>query len=1078
MYKYIFLGLSFFLFIGCHSVASKVDSNDKIVYQTHSAQAYSIMNNTKENEINSIIQKILPVFDTRFKDKIEELAVDSNHQISNDAKNLLKKNMLLKLTNESKNQIREKVDAKLANIYSNLEPHTDLNDNQIYKSQITEAVEEYFQNEFTSSNIESIMEKNADNIESDMLNTDNSSAQNNLMLQGTSSSLSYSVLDNAQKTQEFNNYMTSLFGQKYTPEGYTTNGGSIDGGSLHGSVRIMNSLSDDGNLVINEPSYENGKLKITTTEKNFNEYFGTNNKKIRFATSADINGSGEDVLVVVLCDPNSNRNTSNFYKIGGKEQYYNWERIFQRDDIDCHHITDMVAGDFDGDGKDEIAISSSSDGVYIYDDETSNFTIINKFDTDEKKSRSYRLAAGNVANKSYEDLAVLVQNHSNSTSKAYLFELSGIVYDSNNSVKNDHTLYTLNEQEFSNVVQGDVIISDLESAGRLKMYVLEMTTEEEKKKFQYDDWKENHKGTFAFDNDWCTYRGYYKNHFKLWSADRYIPSASKSSGFSEVGNITVTNRISKSLVSGSCKDSSKIDLTNSSKGRYGYLFSKNKKIEAIGYKQNDSNKSSKVSIIDLNGLPIKYEFFRDKLNYEVSDQLYKLSYYSANSKNSKKPNIDDNHYKYEDLSISDYNYVNSYIQAPKNNHKSYYHHNSKTANVSKKYGNRNSNAVTRSVTTNKNGKNIVSDGSSYANESLVLRYKRHQTLYTDPQVLVYLSAPPVKAGQSTTFEFHTQKCKSKGTEDSKSNGFTGGLSVQFGAAVDIPLVSQDDILVGVSTEFDWSKDISHYTSNSKCIDATSTTTSDYTDKTNLKSSDHVLLKSEIIDSYVYEVIKDLNNPSNKGKELTINVTRKRKNGKKDSYQIWKTVDGYYEILKNNNRKPYVDFKSIITHKPGYFNTYLDFDAYTSYATDKKNSNDENISYFDFYETDSYQIQEDGININSVEYSISSTIGTTITESKSLAVSIVSEVEASGGAVIQAKSVTDIEAGWTHSDTIAVNTETSDSKSYCFSAKVETTDENSSETYSYGVFTYYVASLNDDKNVTKGHPIQIIDFYRE
>jgi len=1077
MYRNTLLSLALVFFIGCKGDNSSNDpqnnsiTNDdsKVVYEIYSSSAYSTHHNTKEDEIDKIVQELLPQFDVQFQEKIEETVSTYNHSISDDAKILLKNNMLVQLVNESKNQIRDEVGVELADVHNSLEAHSDLSDNQIYHFQIEESVQEYFKNEFTSTHVQPLMEKIADEIESSMLILEDASTQSRSISRRESSGESHQTLDNAQKTQDFNDYMTNLFGT-YKAEGITTNGGGIDGGSLHGLARVTNSLSEDGMLTINEPSYKDGELEITTWEKDFKENFGDSNSKIKFTTSADINGDGEDVLVVALCVPNSTGDIADFYKIGNKDQFYDWEHIFKTNKINCHNITDMVAGDFDGDGKDEIAIGSSSDGVYIYDDATAGFAQMSSFNTGEDSSLSYRLAAGNVANKSYDDLAVLVQNNSESSSEAYLFEMSGMVYDSNNSIEHDYNLYTLNKQEFSDVAQGDVIISDLESSGRLKMYVLEMTTEEEKDKFTGDEWKENHKGFLAYDNHWCTYYGYYKNNFELWSADEHTINPTDDSAtpqaLNNVGSISVTNRISKSYNDG-CKDSSEIDLTNSSDGKYGYLFSKNNKIEAVGYEQNSSNESE-VSIIDLNGLPIKYNYFVETLNFEVSDQLYKASYYSANSKDAHKPNVDDNDYVYEDLYDSDYNYINSYIQTP--NHDSYYHHNTHTANVSNKYGNRNNIAVTRSVETNEKGDGVVKNASTYPNDSMVLKYKRHQTLYTDPQVLMYLSAPPAMVGQNTIFEYKTQACDTVGTEDTKSNGFTSGLSVQLGAAVDIPLVSQDDILIGVSTEFNWSKDVSNYTSSSKCVEVS------YESKS--EKGDHVLIQSEIVDSYVYEVIKDLNNPDNVGEELTINVTRKKVTGTHSDYKILKTVDEYYAILDSNNREPYVDFKSLITHTAGDLGTYMDYTSYASSLRTKHNSKDKDLSYFNFYETDSYQVQADGENISKVEYSISSTTGSTISTSTSLEVSIVSEVEASGGAVVQAKSVADIKAGWTHSDTIAYNVESSNTKSYGFSAEGESTDADTSKIYNFGAFTYYISSLTDSKDENKGRPIQIIDFYIE
>ncbi len=796
-----------------------------------------------------------------------------------------------------------------------------------------------------------------------------------------------------------------------------------------------------------------------------------------------MDGDGYASLIVATC--NQSTNDTHFYEIGSRKNNYEVELIFQvSQKIDCANISDMVAGDFDGDGKDELAVGSNF-GVHIFDDSENSYAFMTKHveQTGYSTSNVYRLAAKNIVGKSYDDLGVVVYNSSENSkfrTKAYLFEMNGMEYKPSGEIVRDYRFFTFNIHNLDFTTPADIFMDDIENIGRSKMYVIQLSSEEESQKYDVDEWKERHDKDgigFESDNHWCTYRGYYKNYVDLWSVDSSPtnPDAYNIEALNKVGQVAIVNRISKSFEKGvgACKDSDEIYLTQANIGysdqdAYGHIFSITKSIDAVSYRSTLDD----VFKFKLNGIPLSYSNFQLGGDFEVSS-LYSNSYYSANSADSVKPTLKDNNYSYEDISSSNYNYINSFIEDIDND--SYFTHNSDIAIPYHHHGNRGSSKIGSLYSLGGGEYQIKYGAYSYPNDSLIMRYVRHNVLYTDPQVLLYLSAPPVKAGQKSTFTYSTGSCDEESEKDSKSNGFTSGFSMLFGMDVDIPLVNQDDVLGGFSTKYKWSRDRTNFSSSSKCINTDYTSSSDYTDDTSLHANDLVKIRSEVIDSYVYEIVDDLNNPDNIGKEMTVNDTREEKLGTTSYYTIWKTVDDYYDILEANNKEPYVDFRSLITHNAGEINSYMSYSDYEATISNRENRTVDGYKYNDFFATNDYQVQQNDLSdVTAVGYSITNKNGDSVTDGSSYSFAFKTKIKAAGGFIIQVASEGVLELGWTTSSKVTYSSSHSDKASYKFKASGATTQEDTSGVYKYGAFTYSLVKSADEED--KGHAVQVIDFY--
>lgn len=1085
----------FTFFSGCNDDGTISSATAK--HDIRSSQAYATHQTSIDKEINLLFQEVLPSYKSYFNQKIDE-SISSPNDISGGARDLLLKSMLDNFKSDSIEELRKDIEAELGEEYTLLheelgfheEEGMELGISESEEEKIKKLVKDYFESKFTEGYVESLLSPIAEKVADSILNT--TSPEPTLLLQSTAQT-DNKVVRNAEEVNSFNNFMHDLFDDYDENETGNNHGGSIDSSIIHGIDRVTNTFTfnkvplrvSEGNKIsthyvwqytINEPHYENGELKIDTNIKNYTENPFDGNI-IKASTSADMDGDGYESLIIATC--NKNDLGTYFYELGSRKDNYEMKLLFNKfGQIDCKHISDMVAGDFDGDGKDELAVASSY-GVHVFDDEQNNFNYMTKHveETGYDTGNTYRLVSKNVAGKSYDDLGVVAYNsHSSSTfkAKAYLFEMSGMEYEANGDIHRDYNLYTLNSQQLNFSTPADVVMDDLEGIGRAKMYVIQLTDKEEKKKYDADEWKERHDQSgigFEPDNHWCTYRGYYKNHLELWSVDSSPdnPDGTNVQPLNKVGRVSIINRISKTLkrTGGSCKDSEDIFLTKANDGysdddSYGHLFSVKEKIDAISYRKSHND----PYIIVLNGLPLSYSDFEVDGNYEVSG-LYNHHYYSANSKDSTKPSLPKTNYEYEDLSQSDHNYINTYIEEIK--HDSYFEDNAKTNYPAHKYGNRDDSDAKGqgSIYSLGGGKNEIKYNlMTYPNDSLIMKYVKHNVLYTDPQVLLYLSAPPVKAGQKATFTYSNGSCDTTSKKDSKSHGFTSGFSFLVGVSVDIPFINHDDVLAGFSAKYKWSREKSHFSSSSKCVEISDTSTSDYSDDTNLIAKDKVKIRSEIIDSYVYKIVDDLNDETNIGKEVTVNDTRTDGYGKKSHYHIWKNVDEYYDILGANNREPYIDFRSIITHTPGEIQTYKDIDNYQTISDD--------YTYSDFFATDDYQVQQDGnANTESVGYSISSKNGNSTTDGNSFAFSIKSKVKAAGGVVIQAKSEGTLDVGWTTANKTTYSSSHTDKASYKFKAS-GATPEDTKGIYSYGAYTYSINKKEDGED--KGQSVQIIDFY--
>jgi len=1064
------------IFAGCNSTDDSSDSSTGLSFDNLSAQSYSLYQKSIDEEADRYINTLLSKYKAQFLQQISDAAKTSGYTLSDEETNFVLDSLVFDFKHYLKQDILKDINKNLKKKYEdtlnelNLKESEEVVLSDFEKNLIREIALNYFDEQpVLDEEIDSIAKESSDKYLKPS-QTQSKSAR-------AATSTASPQLSSAKDTVKFNKLMNSLFGS-YKPEKGNNVGGGIDGGAIHGDNRVTNELKEN-TLYINEPSYDNGELKIKESTKDV-----TFQGKRELSTSADLNGDGFESLVVESCD----NGTLYFQEISSKVDNYATKTLFKLENQKCGTTTDFVSGDFDGDSKDELALGTNS-GVFIYDDADHGFAQITNFkkDTGYSSDNVYRLASGNVADKTYDDLGVVVYNSDeDSTFKAmaYLFEMSGMKYLEDNNVSYDYTLYTLNEQELDYTTAADVAIGDFELYAKLKMYVLQMSDKQEHETYGPDKWKERHDASgigIALDNHWCTYRAYYKNHMALYSVDNFPidPTSSSPEGMFKVGESDITNRISSTYVKPAfgCDDKSDINILKD--GSHGILFSKNNPIQLTAYKRNTAKKGE-LSILDLNGVPLSAQVFSAGNDYEISG-LYDKKYYSPGSPDLKRPNLSDDNYEYEykNFDTFGYNYVNTYVESPK--HDSYFNQHSDQDIPSDEYGNRGDDSLynQRFVFSKGDDKQKVISHPTYYNDSLVMLYRAHTIFYSDPQTVVYMSAPPVKAGQVTSFTYSTGECSTTQIKESSSNGFTAGAGVLFGALLGgsaLGATATIETLTGVSIQAGWSKDSSNFDSSSTCSKINSTIKSDYSNDKHLISNDIVKVKSSIADTYTYEIIKDLNHPENVGKNLHVSVTRKDNDNKKIEYSKWMNIPEYTKVLNDYNKSLDVNFSSIVKHKSGEIGSYLTLDEYNTLERSKHNSVDSDVIYHNFYRTKACTVQQDEhSNVDSYEYSLTSVNGTTKGDTDTQTVLIQNLTIFRAGFLFAASGRTMLNYGWTHKHTITYSSSTSNSASYKFAASGATTQEPTNDSYMYGAFTYDVSKKGSDGKAV-GKPIKVIDFY--
>ncbi len=274
MYKAFFSVLvTVLLFSGCNHNAELESAK----LDTRSSEAYSIHQESIDDEISSLLSDVESSYKTLFTQAIENKLNVSGTTISDKAKELLVNSMLYHFNSDAIKAIRNLIGKELTSQYTSLHEELGLTDDNTSqtledsdKTQIETMVSDHFDTQISQGDLESILEPIANQLISKMLDSSLTLDSGLLGAEATQNDL----FSNAEATSEFDTLMKSLYDDYDGSETGNNHGGALDGGTLYGDDRVTN-LFDVAyvesqyyfTLTINEPYYDNGRTTCKFTKK-------------------------------------------------------------------------------------------------------------------------------------------------------------------------------------------------------------------------------------------------------------------------------------------------------------------------------------------------------------------------------------------------------------------------------------------------------------------------------------------------------------------------------------------------------------------------------------------------------------------------------------------------------------------------------------------------------------------------------------------------------------------------------------------------------------------------------------------
>jgi hypothetical protein len=635
------------------------------------------------------------------------------------------------------------------------------------------------------------------------------------------------------------------------------------------------------------------------------------------ATSIDLHGTGIPSLLI-------------FKQYEKSYAYYAYELTtkgslnFLNEIPSLHHLTDIVAGDIDNDGYDEIIVAQGSpeNRVTIYDDATHGFhetTSFSFFDDIGMENGVIRLAIGDSDADGYDEIAAVCYDEQAIAWKAHLK-----VWDLKNNPNHESTSI-LNEKmsySFPANTPVDILFSDLNEVDNIELFAVQVDEKIDSKQRGYHQPDQGFLGA----DDYCMYFVESTNQLNIFHFKDYESPDIKAL---IIKNYTYDKRYASSrrgTDNGAWCDSNGVCIcTSDYKASPYHLYVPVDKVWRPLYITAYHTSLDEPATLDIDGY--SYEFSQKS----STSYFYPAKYYQVTHGHT----YDDEKHTYTPVRSNASKTASSarkYVTHIKEGQRFY---------VKSKYP--------RSIPTTSNiTKDFVESVyrvyndewphirrlATFGNPTRTLEYLSHNVIYSQPIITYVLGTPP-SVGKSVEMSYTQEKCHAEKTMDKSLYGAVFGISVTTGFEAKF---LGEGARITATLGFDTLQSSGH-------IDETKTEIcTEGTVSLNDSDDDIVIYHANIADNFTYVVTKDLsdssyvyaeNSPNNK----TIHITQQRASSA-FPYEVQTTVKELYDSLEAQGVEPEVDIRGLLKHKKDNLSSYLtqkDFDTIVGSGSELSNA---------------------------------------------------------------------------------------------------------------------------------------------
>lgn len=772
------------------------------------------------------------------------------------------------------------------------------------------------------------------------------------------------VFSAAEDSDAFNKKMKAWFANYDAENDYGESDGTpVPGHFLYNKFIVTNTF--DGKILrTHEPYYEGKTLRIRNGEKtiHFPDIAGLspNDADNTFiAASADMEGNGSRHLIVF-----KEYGKSSWYAFSlGNGPDYGLTRI---DEIPAFfRVTDLAAGDIDADGSEELMVAGRLDedgksGVFVFDDENHAFHQITEITCDGSGDLILRVGCGDTNANGYEEIGVVCYPDADLDGR----NVKLLEYD-----RIKKTFDTLASAKLPAKTPADLVFADLESVDKIDMYVVQLDPNQTDTAMGWSQPDQS-----GGSDDECRFYRESVNRLNIY-AFPYDFSTEKYG--SSHGGVAVVNRTyDRQFNTGTGDDGVKCFMGGCScdkdfEAQSYYLFRTDCPIYATPFRVAPD----KPAKLDIDGLSVTYR----SGNIQTVDVA--KTYYTNKQTHTHSGK------KYEYVPVYSNQDGIDVVTMTQGNHA--YAHDKYPRMIPAASNTNGDELETVYRATHSYGIEKVSINcpswktppcfaykfsgrikrlAAYANDAVIMAFDHHCVLYSDPQVLYVIGAPP-PLGEWTKILYETGSCTGTERRDQTGNATIWGLSVSIGEEIGGPGGE------GVVQEFSGGVEFGSVQCSGNIEVKATEECLMVTESVDSGEDDIVGFKAFITDSYVYKIIRDRSNAANEGKYISVEIPRGEKSRQKRiAYRDQMFAENLYENLSKQGQTPDIDIRGLLTHDPNNISSYLTEDNIRDFFDHPENYLPADYLYSPFWHMDrSALVPSDGE--EGLKYSKSITQGT-------------------------------------------------------------------------------------------------------
>ena len=733
------------------------------------------------------------------------------------------------------------------------------------------------------------------------------------------------VFSAAEDTDAFNTKMKAWFAQYDAENDYDESDHTpVPGHFLHKKFTVTNTF-DGKTLRIHEPYYEGTTLRIRDNEKtmDFPDIAGLSPDGVEntfIAASADMEGNGTRHLIVFK---KYGKSSWYAFTIGNGPDY----EMVRMDALPAFfRVTDLAAGDIDADRSEELMVAGrlnadARSGVFVFDDKNHAFHQITEITCDRSGDLILRVGCGDTNANGCDEIGVVCYPDADLDGR----NVKLLEYDRMN-----RTFDTLVSAELPDDTPADVVFADLESVDKIDMFVVQLDPDQTDKAM---GWSQPDQAGGS--DDECRF---YRESVNLLNIYAFPYDFSAETYGSSHGGVAVVNRTcDRQFNTGTGDDGVKClaggcwcDKDFAAKAKY--LFKTDRPIYTTPFRVAPDAPAR----LDIDGISVTYRP-GDTQAVDVATACYSKSQtytHTHNDKTFEYVPVRCNQAGHDVVSMIQGNHLYAQDAYPRMTPAASNTNGDELETVYRAihdYGARFSGEIKRLAT--------------YANDAVIMAFDHHCVLYSDPQVLYVIGAPP-PLGEWTKILYETGSCTGTERRDQTGNATIWGLSVSIGEEIGGPGGEGVDEEISGGVEFgsvQCSGNI-EMRATEECLMVTES----------VESGEDAIVgfKAFITDSYVYKIIRDRSNAANEGKYISVEMPRGEKSRQKRiAYRDQMFVENLYENLAQQGQTPAIDIRGLLTHDPDNISSYLTEDNIRDFFNHPENYLPADYLYSPFWHMD-------------------------------------------------------------------------------------------------------------------------------